>query len=49
MSQTITSQTIISWAIRKATFIREIALERKKNNSSIGEKLLNPVETKEEN
>ena len=46
-SQAIAGQTIVNWAIGRATSIREIVLE--KNNSSIGEKPPNPEGTKEEN
>ena len=41
-SRAIAGQTIVGWAIGRATSIKKIALEE--NNSSIGEKPLNPVE-----
>ena len=47
MSQAITSPTLASWAA--ALKRGEIAFRDKKNNSSIGEKPTNLVETEEEN
>ena len=45
--QAIAGQIIVSWAIGRATSIREIVLE--KNNNLIGKKPPNPVGIKEEN
>ena len=48
-SQAIAGQTIFGWTIRDAALVKaEVVLEWEKNNSSIDEKPLNLVGTKEE-